>query len=352
MQIKNFKLLKQLSEIAGAPGFEYRVRNLIKETGKNYVDEVHTDNMGNLTLFKKGRSNQKVMLAAHMDEIGFMVTYIDNKGFVRFQPLGGFDPKTVVSHRVKIHGKEDIYGVISTKPIHIMTPDERNKMPQLKDFFIDTGRTKEELETLIEPGNPITRDAECIEMGNCINGKSLDNRISVFILLEVLKKLKDQTLPFDVYAVFSVQEEVGLRGVQTATLAIQPDYAFAIDTTIAFDLPGAAPQDTVTGLGEGVAIKLMDGGVIADYRLVDFMKKTAQKHKITYQTEALPAGGTDTARMQQFVKNGSIAGAFSIPTRHLHQTIESVHKQDVCAAIDLIAACLNEMDAFELKIKN
>lgn len=345
--MENFKLLKQLSEIAGAPGFEYRVHNLIKDSGKEFADEIRTDNMGNLVLFKRGHSPEKVMLAAHMDEIGFMVTHIDDKGFVRFQPLGGFDPKTVVSQRVIIHGREDIYGVVSGKPIHIMSPEERNKAPKLKDFFIDTGRSKEELEQLIEAGNPVTRDAVCIEMGDCINGKSLDNRISVFILLEVLRSLKDETLPYDLYAVFTVQEEVGLRGVQTATLAIQPDIAFAIDTTVAYDLPGAAAHESVSRLGQGVAIKLMDAGVIADYRIVDYMKKTAQKHEIKYQTEALPAGGTDTARMQQFVKNGSIAGAFSVPTRHLHQTIESVHREDVKAGVQLISACLRELDKFD-----
>ncbi|MEA2042747.1 MAG: M42 family metallopeptidase [Bacteroidota bacterium] len=347
MKIENFKLLKQLSETAGAPGFEARVRQLIKSEGEKYVDNVSIDNMGNLTLYKKGHSNQKIMLAAHMDEIGFMVTHIDKNGFIRFQPLGGFDPKTVVSQRVVIHGKEDIYGVVSSKPIHIMSPEERKQNPKLKDFFIDTGRTQEELNQIIETGNPITRDATCIQMGNCVNGKSMDNRISVFILLEVLRELKDIRLPYDVHAVFSVQEEVGLRGVQTATLGIQPDFAFAVDTTIAYDLPGAAEHESVSKLGEGVAIKLMDAGVIADYRMVKFMRETAKSNKIKYQAEALPAGGTDTARMQQFVKHGSIAGAFSIPTRHLHQTIESVHGEDIKSSIELIKACLQEIDSFD-----
>ena len=347
--MEKLKLLKQLSETAGAPGFEYRIRNLILETGEKFADSSRIDNMGNLILFKKGKSDKKVMIAAHMDEIGFMVTHIDDKAFVRFQPLGGFDPKTVVSQRVVIHGKEDIYGVVSSKPIHIMSPEERKQSPKLKDFFIDTGRSKKDLEALIETGNPITREAACIEMGDCINGKSLDNRISVFILLEVLRKLKDEVLPYDLYAVFTVQEEVGLRGVQTATLEIQPDFAFALDTTIAYDLPGAAGHEQVSKLGEGIAVKLMDAGVIADYRMVDFMKKTAKKHEIKYQCEALPGGGTDTARMQQFVKSGSIAGAFSVPTRHLHQTIESVHKEDVKSGINFVAACLKDIDTYDWK---
>ena len=349
MKTKKFSLLKQLSEVAGAPGFEHRIRNLIIKEGKSYVDEVKTDNMGNLTLLKKGKNPKRVMIAAHMDEIGFMVSHIDDKGFIRFQPLGGFDPKTVVSQRVIIHGKEDIHGVVSSKPIHIMSPKEREQNPKLKDFFIDTGRSKKELEKIIEPGNSITRDAQCIEMGDCVNGKSMDNRISVFILLEALRELKDEILPYDLYAVFTVQEEVGLRGVQAATLEIQPDFAFALDTTISYDLPGAASHENITTLGNGTAIKLMDAMVITDYRMVKFMKETAKKHKIKYQCEIMHGGGTDTGRMQQFVKNGSIAGAFSIPTRHLHQTIESVHKKDIDSTIDLVKTCLRDIDSFDWK---
>ncbi len=349
MIIENFDLLKQLSETPGAPGFEYKVRNLIISIAEKFVDKTDIDNMGNLILFKKGNSPKKVMLAAHMDEIGFMVRHIDSKGFIKFQPLGGFDPKIVVGSRVVIHGKKDVYGVISSKPIHLMSLEERGRKVDLKEFFIDTGYPKEELDNLIELGDPITRCAECIEMGNCINGKSLDNRISVFILIETLRRLQNETLPFDLYAVFTVQEEVGLRGAQTATMAIQPDFAFAIDTTVAYDLPGASPHEFVSELGKGAAIKLIDSGAIADYRIVKFMKETAKKHEIPYQLEALTAGGTDTARLQQFVKGGSIAGAFSIPTRHLHQTIESVHKDDVKASIDLITQCLRDLDKLDTK---
>lgn len=204
---------------------------------------------------------------------------------------------------------------------------------------------KEEVEKYVQIGDPITRERELIEMGDCINGKSLDNRISAFVLVEALRKLKNTELPFDTYATFTVQEEVGLRGSTVAALAIQPHFGIAIDTTIAFDVPGSTPHEQVTKLGNGVAIKLMDSSVIADSRMVAYLKQTAQSENIMWQTELLPAGGTDTASLQKMVKGGAIAGAISIPTRHIHQVIETVHKDDVLAAINLTAATITRADS-------
>ncbi len=347
----NFELLKKISETPGAPGYEAQIRNLVMEEVAPYVDKLETDNLGNVIAIKKGKTAKRVMLAAHMDEIGFIVSHIDDKGFVRFHPLGGFDPKTLTAQRVIVHGKKDLIGVMGSKPIHVMTPEERKKEVKVSDFFIDLGLNKEEVEAIIEPGNPITRERELIEMGHCVNGKSLDNRISVYLLVEVLKQLKKTELPYDVYAVFTVQEEVGIRGAQVATQHIQPDFGFAIDTTIAYDVPGSQPHEQVTQLGKGAGIKIMDASAIADYRMVQFMKDTAKKHKIDWQAELLPAGGTDTANVQRMSKQGAIAGAVSIPTRHIHQVIESVHKDDVAAGISLLTHCLKEIDSFDWKFK-
>ena len=349
MKLQNIKLLKKLSEIPGTSGFEKPVREIIIQELEGLADKISVDNMGNVTAFRKGKSAKKVMIAAHMDEIGFIVNYIDEKGFIRFTPLGGFDPKTAVSMRVTVHGKKDLTGVIGAKPIHLMTQEERGKKVNLKDFFIDLGMKKKQVEKYIEIGNPITRQSKLIEMGNCINGKSLDNRISVFILIETLKRLKEKELPFDTYAVFTVQEEVGLRGVQAATMQIQPDFAFALDTTIAYDTPGAASHQNITKLGSGVAIKIMDAGVISDSRIVRYMKEVAKNHKIKYQPELMLGGGTDAAKMQQMSKNGAVTGAVSIPTRHIHQIIESVHKSDVKAAINLLDFCISELDDFDFE---
>ena len=347
----NVDLLKTICETPGAPGFEDRVRSLVLKEIKAFTDDIEIDNMGNIIALKKGISNQKsVMIGAHMDEIGFIVTHVDTNGFLKFHTLGGFDPKTLTSQRVIVHGKKDVLGVMGSKPIHVMTPEEKNKVPKITDYYIDLGLPKEEVDKLIEVGNPITRERELIEMGDCINCKSLDNRIAVFILIETLKKLK--TPAYDTYAVFTVQEEVGIRGAQVATQKIKPNFGFGLDTTIAYDVPGAAEHEKITSLGDGVAIKIMDASAICDHRMVAFMKKTAEKHKIKWQNEILTAGGTDTANIQRMTPGGSIAGAFSIPTRHIHQVIEMVHKKDVSNCIALMHNCLNELDQYNWNFNN
>lgn len=347
MENMNIELLSKICETPGAPGYEKRIRDLILQEVKPLVDEVSVDNIGNIHALKKAKSNpegKKVMVAAHMDEIGFMVTHIDENGFLRFTTLGGFDPKTLTAQRVIVHGKKDVIGVMGSKPIHVMTADERNKVAKLQDYFIDLGMKKEEVEKIVTVGDTITRERALIEMGDCVNCKSIDNRISVFVLLEALKSIKNH--PYDIYAVFTVQEEVGLRGANVASHTINPDFGIALDTTIAFDLPGAQAHEKVTSLGEGTAIKVLDAMTVCDYRMVDFMKQTADRNGIKWQPEILTAGGTDTASLQRMGKNGSIAGAISIPTRHLHQVIEMAHKQDILNSVQLLNACLETLDKY------
>lgn len=341
-------LLKDVCEIAGAPGFEKRIRDLIIELVTPYADEIKTDNLGNVIAVKKGQRNpdgKRVMVAAHMDEIGFIVTHIDDNGFLRFHTLGGFDPKTLTAQRVIVHGKKDLIGVMGSKPIHVMSQEERNKLLKTTDFFIDLGMPKEEVEKYISIGDPVTRDRELIEMGDCVNCKSIDNRVAVFILIEALKNLKSPA--YDVFATFTVQEEVGIRGANVAAHSINPDFGIALDTTIAFDVPGAQAHEKVTELGKGTAIKIMDAMTICDYRMVAFMKQIAGQEKITWQPEILTAGGTDTAGVQRMGKQGAIAGAISIPTRHLHQVIEMAHKSDIQGSIDLLVACLEKVDTYD-----
>lgn len=337
----NLSLLKEICETPGAPGYEQAIRNLILREVQG-LGEISTDNMGNVTVLRKGRERKKIMVGAHMDEIGFMVTHIDDQGFIRFTTLGGFDPKTLTAQRVIIHGKKDIIGVMGSKPIHLMSPEEREKPPKIGDFFIDTGLSAEEVRASISIGNTITRERSLIEMGDCINCKSLDNRISVYILIETLRRLGE--IPYDLYAVFTVQEEVGIRGAQVSTLAIQPDFGFGLDTTIAFDVPGAKEHEKITSLGKGAGIKIMDTSVICDPRMVAFMKHTADKEKIKWQPEILTGGGTDTSGIQRMTAGGAIAGAISIPTRHIHQVIEMVHKEDVESSINLLKNSIEQID--------
>ena len=342
----DIKLLKNICETPGAPGFENRVRNLVLKEIEDCVDDINIDNMGNVIALKKGKDDTKsVMIAAHMDEIGFIVTHINDKGFLKFHPLGGFDPKTLTSQRVIVHGKKNLVGVMGSKPIHVMTTEEKNRVPKIQDYYIDLGLEKSEVDKIVKVGDPVTRERGLIEMGDCVNCKSLDNRISVFVLIEALKKIK--TPDFNTYAVFTVQEEVGIRGAQVATQKIKPDFGFGLDTTIAYDVPGAAEHEKITSLGQGVAIKIMDASAICDTRMVQFMRKIANTHNIQWQNEILTAGGTDTASIQRMTPGGSIAGAFSIPTRHIHQVIEMVHKKDVQNCIDLLTYCLEELKDFD-----
>jgi endoglucanase len=179
----NTALLKTICELPGAPGFEKKIRDFVILEASTLVDAINVDNLGNVIAVKYGKrnpDNKRVMVAAHMDEIGFIVTHIDDNGFLKFHSLGGFDPKTLTSQRVIVHGKQDLIGVMGSKPIHVMTQEERNKLPKLVDYFIDLGMEKEEVEKLVKIGDPVTRERELVEMGSCVNCKSIDNRVAVF----------------------------------------------------------------------------------------------------------------------------------------------------------------------------
>lgn len=345
----DLSLLKKTCELPGAPGFEEPIRRFVLSKIEPFVDDIRVDNMGNIIALKKGQHDKKVLVAAHLDEISFIVNHIDDDGFIRVHPLGGFDPKTLTAQRVIVHGRRELMGVMGSKPIHIMKPEERSKAPQLADYFVDTGLPKEEVIKLVEVGDPITRERELIEVGNCVNSKSIDNRVSVYILIEALRELSKTTLPYDVYAAFTVQEEVGLRGAMSVAHQLDPDFGIALDTTIAFDVPGAQPHEMVTQLGKGCAIKIMDGSVISDQRMVAYLKDLAGKNEIKWQAEILPAGGTDTAALQRYGKHGAISGAISIPTRHIHSAIEMAHKADIRNAIDLLKLAVQHFDNWNWK---
>jgi putative aminopeptidase FrvX len=341
----NIELLRNICETPGAPGHEKKIRDLVLNEVKNLGDKIEVDALGNICVFRKGRQDKKVMVGAHLDEIGFMVTHIDDQGFIHFTTLGGFDPKTLTAQRVIIHGRQDVAGVMGSKPIHLMSPEERDKPVKITDFFIDTGMNAGDVKNLVSIGDTITRERTLIEMGECINCKSLDNRISVYILIETLRRLGE--IPYDLYAVFTVQEEVGIRGAQVASLAIQPDFGFGLDTTIAYDVPGSKAQEQVTRLGKGAGIKIMDSSVICDPRMVKYMREQAISANIPWQAEILQGGGTDTAGIQRMSAGGAISGAVSIPTRHIHQVIEMVNKADTLACINLLDACVSNLDQWD-----
>ncbi len=336
----NVELLRRLCETPGAPGREERIRKLVIEVLKPLCDEVSTDALGNVTGIRRSRVSgpgkpQRLMLSSHMDEISFLATHVDDAGFIRFTPLGGFDPKTLTAQRVIVHGKKDILGVLGSKPIHIMTEEERKTAPKIEDYFVDVGLPVAEVRAIVSVGDVITRQRDLVEVGNTLNGKSFDNRMGVFVLLEALARLKSHEV--DVFAVASVQEEIGLRGATVAARNIDPDLGIALDTTVANDVPEAKAHEHVTKLGGGVAIKVMDSSVVCNPKVVAFLRRIAEEQKIPYQLEVLVRGGTDTAAIQRSGK-GAAVGCISIPTRYVHSVIEMCHKDDIRAAIRLLAA--------------
>ncbi|MEE1264719.1 MAG: M42 family peptidase, partial [Akkermansia sp.] len=202
----NIQLFKDLCEATGAPGFEYGIRELVIKEMTPLADEITVDNVGNVVALIKGKcSGKRIMCAAHMDEIGFIVRHIDDNGFIRILPLGGFDPKTLTAQRVVVHGTKDLPGCMGVKPIHVMSPEERTKMPQVTDYVVDLGMSKEEVEKYVSIGDSITRIGDLVEMGDCLNVKSIDNRGGCYMLIEAVRAIKASgNLPdYDLYAVFT-----------------------------------------------------------------------------------------------------------------------------------------------------
>ncbi|WP_069131153.1 M42 family metallopeptidase [Rhodohalobacter halophilus] len=340
----NVDLLNEIIAAPGAPGHESGIRDTIVKHVKPHVDEYQTDRMGNLIVRLKG-DGPKVMASAHMDEISLISTHVDNNGFIRFSTLGGFDPETLITQRVLIHGKETIPGVIGSKPIHIQTESEKKSKSNLKNLFIDTGLPADKVKELIPNGTPITRDRDLLKLGDCFSSKSLDNRISVYILIEAIRRASNTNCDF--YGVFTVQEEVGIRGARVAAQSIQPDIGLNLDVTLANDLPGVGDHEVCTKLGEGIGIKIMDKSVICTPSLVNFIEQLADDHNVSYQREVLTAGGTDTSAMQYLVGIGSHVTSISCPVRYIHSTAETCSIKDVEAGIELTALCIENIGSYK-----
>jgi endoglucanase len=337
----NFDLLKRICELPGVAGREDAVIRLVREELSGLVDEVSVDALGNVVGVRRGSGGPKVMILAHMDEIGFLVKHVDDKGFIRLQPVGGFDPRVLPAQRVIVHGYDgNAYrGVlqISAKPIHLLDPGDI-KPPKVEELFVDIGYSGDEVKRRVEVGDMVTMDRTVEHAGNNIISKSFDDRICVFQMIEALRALSGAT-PCEIVAVATTQEEVGLRGAGTSSYHVDPDIGIALDITLAQDIPGSADQDAVTRLGEGVAIKIMDSSSISNHRLVKHMRQIAQDNDIPHQLEILPRGGTDAGAVQR-TRGGVPAITLSIPTRYVHTVNEMCAVTDVQAAIDLLARYL------------
>ncbi|MDY7110620.1 MAG: M20/M25/M40 family metallo-hydrolase [Planctomycetota bacterium] len=347
-------LLRRLCETPGASGREERVRELIKKQVKGLFDTIETDAMGSLictrkpTATKRGRGKAtRVMIAAHMDEIGFYVRHIDENGFIWVNPAGGFDARNLFSRRVLVCCDDgDHEGVMNPggKPVHIATPEDRKKIPELDEFFVDLGMDARTVKRKVKIGDYVVMNEPFIDQPKKVVSKALDNRVACFIAIEALKKLGRSRAAAskhacEVVVVFTVQEEVGLRGATTAAHAVGADIGIGLDTTLACDTPGVTDTLQVTRHGEGVAIMVQDSSMIADHRLVNDLCDVASKNKIACQRSVLPRGGQDGAAIQK-AGVGARTAAIVCGTRYIHTVTESIDKKDLQSAIDLLAAWL------------
>lgn len=342
------EFLKLLTETPGVPGREERVRAVIQREIEGLFDETRVDAMGSLIGIKRASRPTKestpaplVMIAAHMDQIGFYVRHIDDKGFIRLHNAGGFDPRNLLARRVLVQGRRDIKGVLNPagKPIHIATEEDRKRQYQVVDFFVDVGLSVKKVKELVSVGDPVTLIQDFAQIGDGVCGQAMDNRAAVWAAVRAMQRIKKSR--YDIAVVFTVQEEVGLRGAGPATFGLEPHVAIALDTTLACDTPGVPDDQAITRCGHGVGIKVMDAASISDRSLVDSFVATARKAKIPHQLEILPLGGTDAGAMQRS-RVGYRTVTLSIPTRYIHTITEMVHRDDLHACRDLLAAWLSE----------
>ena len=338
----DFELLRELTETSGVPGYEDRVRAVVREELADATDDVRSDAMGNLVGTVEGSGAYEVAVAAHMDEVGFMVRNVTDDGFVQLDALGGWDPRVLRAQRVTVHGEDgDLPGVIGSAPPHTLTEEQKEKADRVEDVHVDVGLPGDEVADRVSVGDLVTMDQTTVELGDHVTGKALDDRVCLFAALEAARRIEnpDATIHF----VATVQEEVGLRGAHAVGFDLDPDLAVALDVTVANDVPGFEEGDHVTRLGDGVAVKLKDGSVITNPKVTRRLRDVADDEGVPYQLEVLPSGGTDTAGFQR-VAGARPVGALSVPTRYLHTVTESAHADDVTATIDLLTAFLETED--------
>ncbi len=347
-------LFRRLCETPGIPGREERVRTLIAKETKGLYDASTTDAMGSLIATRKptrkgakGATPVRVMLAAHMDEIGFFVRHVDENGCIWVNPAGGFDTRNLFASRVLVcTPKGDFKGVMNPggKPIHISSDAERTKVPGVEEFFIDLGRDAEDVKKSVEIGDFVVLDQPFLDTPKKLVSKALDNRLACFVAIEAVRKLakRKNGHACEIVSAFTTQEEVGLRGAQTAAYAVKADIGVGLDVTLACDTPGVPDNQRVTKQGLGAGILIQDSSMISDAKLVDEVVAVAKKHKIPYQKSILPRGGQDGAAIQR-AGEGARCIAIVTGTRYIHTTTEMVDRGDLENTIDLLAEWLGSI---------
>ena len=335
-------LLEKLSNAHGISGWEGSIQQIVKEEIAPYVDEIRLDKLGNLIATKKGEQ-PSIMIEAHADEIGLMVKHVDEKGFLRFIRIGGWFDQTLLNQRVIIHTRSGpVTGVIGCKPPHVMKDEDRKKVVEAKDMFIDIGCiSQKEVEALgILPGTPISIDRTFASLqGDRVTGKAFDNRAGLIIMIEALKRTKSKST---IYAVATVQEEVGLKGARVAAYDLNPDVAIAADVTIPGDHPGIEKKDAPIEMGKGPVVVVADAsgrGIIATPQVIEWLAGTAREFEIPIQLEASDGGTTDATAIY-LTKSGIPTGVISVATRYIHSPVEVLCISDIDKAAELMARCL------------
>ena len=344
------QMFKDLTDANGIPGNERAPREVMKKYITPFADEIETDNLGSLIAKKIGDENgPKIMVAGHLDEVGFMVTRIDDKGFVFFQTVGGWWSQVMLAQRVTITTRkgQEIIGVIGSKPPHILPAAERNKVVDIKDMFIDVGvASKEEAQLAgIAPGDMITPYFEFNVMQNekYLLAKAWDNRIGCAIAIDVMRAFENEAHPNIIYSVGNVREEVGLRGAKTATHKINPDIGFAVDVGVAGDTPGVSAKDSTSEMGKGPQIIVFDASLVSHKGLRDFVVDTAEELNIPFQYDAMAGGGTDAGSIH-ISQNGVPAMAITVATRYIHSHSSILHRDDYDNAVKLIVEVIKRLD--------
>ena len=347
------QLLETLTQTPSVPGREDRIRAVIAQhiADRNLFDTVTTDAMGSLIGYRRarpksgaaGKSPVKVMLAAHMDQIGFLVRHIDEKGFLRINPVGGFDTRNLFARSVRIcTAGGDLPGVLNPggRPIHIATDDEKKKVPPITEFFVDLGLPSDEVHEAVKLGDMVVLDGPFRTMGHSVVSQCLDNRVGCWAQIRAIENLTHHDC--DIYAAWTVQEEVGLRGAMPAAFGIQPDIGVACDTTLNCEIPGVPDEDRVTVFGDGVCLHVMDSSMISDLRLIQDIEAVAEKKGIKCQRGILGRGGQDGAVIQRS-RSGVRTVAFACPVRFIHTVTETSHKDDLASYPALLTAWLETL---------
>lgn len=344
------QMFKDLTDANGIAGNERAPREVMKKYIGPYADLVETDNLGSVIAKKVGDENgPKIMVAGHLDEVGFMVTQIDDKGFIKFQTVGGWWSQVMLAQRVTITTRkgDEIIGVIGSKPPHILPADVRNKVVDIKDMFIDVGAASKDevLEWGVRPGDMVTPYFEFNVMKNekYLLAKAWDNRIGCAIAIDVMKALQHEKHPNILYSVGNVQEEVGLRGAKTATHKIQPDIGFAVDVGVAGDTPGVTAKESTSKMGAGPQIIVYDASMVSHRGLREFVLDVADEHNIPYQFEAMAGGGTDAGSIH-VTANGIPALSIGIATRYIHSHAGILHRDDYDNAVKLMVEVIKKLD--------